>query len=298
MSSSSRVAGFELGGTKSIVVIGRPGAIEKRAVVPTTSPDATLTALNRQLRAWHAEQPVDAIGIASFGPLRLDPAAPDVGTMLPTPKPGWSGAPVAKALLDGFDLPWRIDTDVSGAGLAEYRWGAGAGCSSLVYLTIGTGLGGGLIVDGRPVHGAMHPEIGHIRTRRVSGDSFEGVCPFHGDCIEGLVAGPALRARFGADPAAIAPDHPVWEQVAADLAELLATLLLTAAPERILIGGGVTSGRPFLLPLVHAKAAERLAGYLPYFDAHAAERMIVAPQLGHDAGPLGALALALAALES
>lgn len=296
MSDQLLVAGVELGGTKSIAVIARGPKILARASVPTSGPAETLSALRAILAGWRGEFPFKAIGIASFGPLQLCAEDPDFGRMLNTPKPGWSGADVAKAVAGSFDCPWRIDTDVNGAALAEYRWGAGAHCNSVCYITIGTGLGGGLLVNGAPVHGAMHPEIGHIRIRRAPGDPFKGACPFHGDCIEGLVSGPALAARFGAPSHAIADSDPGWRYVASDIAELACIVLLTISAQRLLFGGGVTVSRPFLLPAVRNIVVERLSSYLPFITAQKAENIILAPALGDDAGPLGAVALALAAV--
>lgn len=290
-----RFGGVELGGTKAIAVLAEGDRIVDRRVIPTTTPDATLGELRAQLGAWHAAAPLTSLGIASFGPIQLDPAHPDFGRILPTPKPDWAGAPVAAMLSDGLPCPWRIDTDVNGAALAEYRWGAGMGCDSLCYITIGTGLGGGLVIDGRPLHGAMHPELGHLRLRRVAGDDFAGACPFHGDCAEGLVSGPALRARFGMDPAAAPDAHPAWHHVAADIAELCSAILLTTAAQRILFGGSVALSRAFLLPWIRAAVIDRLAGYLSFVDGASADDIIQPAGLGTEAGPLGAIALAQAA---
>ncbi|WP_414902123.1 ROK family protein [Sphingomonas flavalba] len=292
-----RIAGVEIGGTKAIALLWQAGAVVARVTMPTTQPDETLGRLHRQLAAWHRAGALDALGIASFGPLALARSAPGFGAMLATPKPGWTGAPVMAALTAGLACPAAIDTDVNGAALAEYRWGAGAGCDSLCYLTVGTGVGGGVLIGGRPLHGALHPEVGHLRIRRLPGDGFAGTCPFHGDCVEGLVSGPALAARFGCDPATVGPDHPVWTAVAADLAELAAALFVTLAPQRLLIGGGVGTGRPFLLPLVRERAVALLGGYLPYVDEVSAALLIREPALGADAGPLGAIALGLSALQ-
>lgn len=295
MAPVSHFAGIELGGTKSIATLARDREIAAQAVVPTTSPRETLQALSEQLREWFREPGFAALGIASFGPLQLAAGAPGFGTMLPTPKPGWARAPVADMLTEGIDCPWRIDTDVNAAALAEYLWGAAYCMASVCYITIGTGVGGGLVIEGSPVHGAMHPEIGHLRLRRAEGDGFGGNCPFHGDCIEGLVSGPALAARFGADPASVPADDPRWAMVASDIAELVCIVLLTTSAQRVLIGGGVGLAREALLPRVRAIAVERLGGYLPFFDGRSAEAIIRAPALGADAGPLGAIALARAA---
>ncbi|MXP26718.1 ROK family protein [Altererythrobacter indicus] len=291
-----RLGGIELGGTKSIAILSDGESILERATFPTRSPSETLPLLSAQLRNWNREASLDALGIASFGPLQLNKAAAGFGKMLPTPKPGWEGAEITTTLSGGLTCPFAIDTDVNGAGLAEYCWGAGRNCSSLCYITIGTGVGGGLIVNGAPVHGAMHPEIGHMRIRRVAEDQFGGACPFHGDCLEGLVSGPALAARFGCDPATVGEDDPRWTYVASDISEMAVNLLLTCSVQRILIGGGVGMGRAKLLPKVRQLTVERLAGYLPFATPETIDTIIVAPELGDNAGPMGTVALALDAL--
>lgn len=288
----SRFGGIELGGTKTIAVLAQDDTIIARETIPTTLPAETLAAAHEQLARWHAQARLDGVGIASFGPIRLDRAAPDFGHMLPTPKPGWAHADVAGRLMRGIDCPWTIDTDVNGAALAEYRWGGGVGLDSLCYITIGTGIGGGLLIGGRPVHGAMHPEIGHVRTRRVAGDMFAGTCPFHGDCLEGLVSGPALAARFGRPMDEVDDDDPLWAHVVADLAEICAMLLLTTAAQAILFGGGVAVGRAFLFPRVRARTLDLLGDYLPAVDARSAATMIAPAHLGDRAGILGSIALA------
>lgn len=288
-------AGVELGGTKTIVLLAQGRDILRQQSIPTSAPAATLTQASTLLRQWHDECGFAALGIASFGPLDLDRSSPGYGLMLPTPKAGWSGADILGKLTDELGCPAAIDTDVNGAALAELMWGAGlrnGGPDSLCYITIGTGVGGGFIVDGKPLHGAMHPEIGHIRVRRASGDDFPGVCPFHGDCIEGLVSGPALAARFGMTGAAIATDDPRWDHVCDEIAQLLSSILLTAAPRLILIGGGVGTARAGLLHPIRERLVEQLAGYLPYVDEATVCNIVQAPALGERAGPLGAIALA------
>jgi fructokinase len=291
----NRYAGIELGGTKAIAVLAQGDAIVERHSIATGEPVATLTALRAILDGWAASAPLAGLGIASFGPIQLDPAHPLFGQILATPKPGWAGAPVAALLGEGLACPMAIDTDVNGAALAEYRWGTAIGCDSLCYLTIGTGLGGGLLIGGQPVHGAMHPEIGHLRLRRVPGDSFAGNCPFHGDCIEGLVSGPALAARFGVDPATAPDDDPIWHHVAADIAELCCAILLTASARRILFGGSVALSRAFILPWVRQSVVAQMESYLPFVTTEAVDEIIQPAGLGADAGPLGAIALAQAA---
>jgi len=286
------VAGVELGGTKTIAVLARGREIVEQAVWPTSTPDQTLREVGMRLREWNAVQTLSALGIASFGPLRLDRSAPDFGHVLDTPKPGWSNAPVAARLTEGLDCPWQIDTDVNAAALAEYRWGAGQGCDSLCYVTIGTGVGGGLVIGGQPVHGAMHPEIGHLRLRRDQGDSFPGICRFHGDCIEGLLSGPALARRFGGSPGDVDDHDERWSATASDLAELLGAVLLATSAQRILIGGGVGMSRPKLIEQARELLVVRMASYLSFLDEGTVRDIIRQPALGDLAGPLGAIALA------
>jgi len=288
------VAGIELGGTKAIAVVATGTVIHERVRIPTGAPGPTLAALRDQLLAWReGGYDVAALGIASFGPVGLDPARADYGHITTTPKPGWAGTDVVGALADGLDVPVAFDTDTDGAALAEGRWGAARGCATHVYLTIGTGVGGGVVAEGRPLHGLVHPEVGHLRVRRRPGDRFAGVCPYHGDCVEGLASGPAIAARAGAPAETLPAGHPVLADVAAELGELLAALVLVVSPQRILLGGGVGHGRADLLDPIRGATTSALGGYVADFDA---ATVIAHPALGDDAGPLGAVALALAAL--
>jgi len=292
------LAGIELGGTKTIVVRGHSGAICDRIEFPTTDPASTLANAADILWRWHGEAPLSAIGIASFGPVRIDPAADDYGVILATPKPSWSGAHVIAAIRSRLSVPMAIETDVNAAALAEHRLGAAQGCASVVYITIGTGVGGGVLMNGAPVHGMLHPELGHLRLRRAQGDSFVGACSFHGDCVEGLVSGPALAARFACHPADVPATDPAWSPVIADLAELLAAILLAYSPQRIVIGGGVTIKQPHLLDAAIAEVPKRLGGYLSDIDDARLKSIIAAAALGDGAGPLGALLVAEAAFKA
>lgn len=293
-----RLAGIELGGTKCVVVLGTGAEIAAREQFPTTSPEETLSRATQILRQWHEAQPIAGVGIASFGPIRLDPAADDFGSILATPKPGWAGAAVLAKVRTAYSGPIAIDTDVNAAALAEQGHGAARGCANVVYLTIGTGLGGGVLADGRPVHGTLHPEIGHIRLRRADGDEFAGVCPFHGDCIEGLIAGPALAQRLKGKAALLPAADPAWNPVVHDFAQLLACLMLALSPQRIVIGGGVALGQPHLLERARLLVPDLLAGYLGPLDAAQMAELICPALLGDNAGPTGALALAAHALAS
>ncbi|MEA3389044.1 ROK family protein [Sphingobium sp. CCH11-B1] len=298
MNGDPVVASLELGGTKSIASLTQGTHILQQERIATGDrPEAVLGFMVETLERWIAQTPFTAIGVASFGPVGLAPDREDFGYILTTPKPGWSNFNVLRRLRDRFDLPIGFDTDVGGAALAEGLWGAAAGCRTHAYLTIGTGVGLGLVVNGQVHHGALHPEAGHVRLRRSPGDTFQGICPFHGDCLEGLISGPALISRVGGPADQLPAADPVWTHVAHDLAEFLTTLLLITSAERILLGGGVALGRPMLLPAVHAAVAHRLNGYLHKCGPSDLQKRIRFAGLGANAGPLGGSALALQALQ-
>lgn len=292
------LAGVELGGTKSIAVLARDGVIVDRCQWPTENdPAVTLGAISQWLADASQGRPVAALGIASFGPLCVDRTQPSFGRILNTPKPGWSNADVVTAIACRIDAPVTVDTDVAGAALAEGRWGAAVGCPVHVYLTIGTGIGGGIVINDQAHHGAFHPEIGHLPVRRRPGDDFAGICPFHGDCLEGLASGPAIAARTGQGADQLAPTHPIWAEVAREIADVIAALMLTLSPNRIVIGGGVGHGQPLLLPLIQQATVRQLGNYLPGHSLPALEELIVPPSFGADAGVYGSIALAIQALE-
>ena len=203
-----------------IALLWQDGTTLDELRVPTRDPDSTFAGLLPRLQQWWDDQRFDALGIASFGPVTLDQDAEDHGCIRTTPKPGWTRTAVLPRLRAHFACPIAIETDVNAAALAEYRWGHGQGADSLVYLTLGTRVGGGVLIGGQPVHGRLHPELGHLLLRRAPGDSFEGKCPFHRDCVEGLLSGPALHARFGVDAATVPAGDPRWDVVAHDLAQL------------------------------------------------------------------------------
>lgn len=284
------VVGVELGGTKCIATLAQGRTILRQQRWLTGTADM-LHAMSDTLALWQQETPFAAIGIASFGPLHLDPRGPNFGHMGNTPKPGWAGHDIFGHFASRFDVPIALDTDVAGAALAEGMWGASQGCAVHAYATIGTGVGLGLVVNGQAVHGHLHPEAGHMRVRRQPGDLFAGACPSHGDCLEGLVGGPALAARSPIAASEMTDDNPLWDRVAAELAEWTTMLILALSPERLVLGGGVIQARPMLLSLIVRRSAQLLNHYIEDLDVAALERLIVAPGLGADAGPLGAILL-------
>ncbi len=260
--------------------------------IPTTSPHETAGAAIAFLRQ-ESRGRLQSVGIASFGPVDLDPASPTYGHITSTPKTAWRNFDLAGTIRSAFGLPVGFDTDVNGAALGEARWGAAQGLSDFIYLTVGTGIGGGAVVNGRMVHGLMHPEMGHIRVPRdPARDPFPGVCPFHGDCLEGLASGPAIQARWGMPAGDLPPDHPAWALEAHYLALGTATWVCTLSPKRILIGGGVMQ-QLHIFDLVRAELARLLNGYIQAPEIAAGlDRFIVPPALGGRAGVLGALVLA------
>jgi fructokinase len=293
---------IEGGGTKFICALAtapEPSAIVETVRIDTTSAAETLA----RVTAFFRGRGVDALGIAHFGPIELDAASPKYGHVLSTPKPGWAGQPVVPVLARELGLPLdrvRWATDVGTAALGEARWGAGRGADPLLYLTVGTGLGGGILVDGRPLGGLLHPEIGHVPLPPAtladgSMDQFEGVCSFHGRCWEGLACGPALAARAGRPGEAIDDDDPIWEVEAQYLALGIATCTLVVSPRRVVMGGGVVEARAdWLLPKVRRRLVDYLNGYIGRPElAERVHEYLVAPGL-RDPSPAIAGALALA----
>jgi len=290
------LAGVELGGTKCVCILGTgPDDVRATERLPTGEREATLRALEAVLDRWRAQFGAPrALGIASFGPVDLRPGSPTWGYITSTSKLGWVDTDVASRLSRRLGVPVGLDTDVNGAALAEGRWGAARGLVDYAYVTVGTGIGVGSIVRGRSIFGMNHTELGHIRVARAAGDTFAGVCPYHGDCIEGLASGPAIEARAGKPAAELTPDDRIWDFVVHDLAQLMHTMVLTTAPTRIFLGGGVMSAQAHLFERIRQELKRSLAGYVaaPEVGAGLAQ-FIVPPGLGTMAGPLGALALAV-----
>lgn len=287
--------GVEAGGTKFVCAVGT-GPDDLRAVerFPTTTPDQTLGRVIEFFR--NQSQPVTAMGIASFGPVDPDPNSPTYGWITSTPKPGWRDTDVRGRLQQALQVPVGFDTDVNAAALGEGRWGAARGLDTFLYLTVGTGIGGGGVVGGKLMHGLIHPEMGHIPVSRRADDPFSGACPFHGDCLEGMASGPAMERRWGARAETLPSDHPAWDLEAHYLALGLSTLICTLSPQRVILGGGVMQ-REHLYAQVRQKVQAWLNGYVQS-DAiiNQIEQYIVPPGLRDRAGVLGAIALAEAAV--
>lgn len=292
------IAGIELGGTKTIALIARGTEILDEFRIPSTSPNEVLEPISNWLKNAREKYDFKAIGIASFGPVCLDKSSKQYGHITATPKPNWSNSDVVGSVKKWFDGPIGFDTDVNGAGLAEYYWGASQDCDTSIYVTIGTGLGGGIIANGVPLHGFMHPEMGHMRIRRNHQHDFKGVCPFHGDCIEGLVCGPAIKARTGKPAEELMKEDPIWEILADEIAEFLTNLIYVASPQKILIGGGVMQDKEYFFQKIRNNINDKLGNYINGLDFDALGEMIIPPKLGDKAGPLGAIALGLAALNN
>jgi fructokinase len=296
------LGGVELGGTKCICFIGTaPNDIREQVSLPTGSePLTTLRQIVAQLNEWQTlHGRIAALGIASFGPVDLAARSPTYGFITSTSKRGWRFVDVAGHLARAFEVPTGFDTDVNAAALAEGRWGAAHALADFAYLTVGTGVGVGLVVNGGLVYGFSHPELGHVRVARLAGDDWPGACAVHGDCVEGLASGTAIAARAGIPAEHLPADSPIWEPVAHALAQLLHTIVLGTAPRRIILGGGVAQSRLELLPRVRALLLQSLNGYVALEEmAGPMEEYIVAPGLGSFSGPLGALALAADAFQS
>lgn len=288
--ASQLIGGIDAGGsTFKCGVSDASGRLLAACRVPVTTPDATIGGCLDFFR-WEMKERgarLGVLGIASFGPIVVDPASPDYGTLLATPKPGWAGTRLTQRFFAALGVPVVLDTDVNGALAAELERGAAKGLARAAYMTVGTGIGAALHGPGGFLGKPVHPEFGHIRVERHAEDhAFSGVCAFHGACLEGLASAPAIAARFG-DPASLPADHPAWEIEAFYLAQACAALTLTARPERILLGGGVMLAEG-LMPKVRAAFARLMNGYLGMEDPDI-ERLIQRPLLGDDAGLFGAL---------
>lgn len=280
------IAAMELGGTKTVVAIGgSDGTLTEEMRFPTTTPAGTFATA---IRWFSAKGKPTRMGIAAFGPVQINPKAGNWGEMLPTPKPGWSGFSISGALLEAFPgMEVTLETDVNAACLAETRSGAAVGMENVAYITIGTGIGAGVMCDGRLLHGALHPEFGHLRVPRKIGDDFKGTCPFHGDCLEGMACGPAIERRWGTPGGGLPKDHPAWGTEAWYLAHGIQALLAIAPPERVVMGGGVSQAEG-LHEKTEALLRELAGGYFPAIEN---VPYVVPPKFDQEAGIRGALML-------
>jgi fructokinase len=289
-----KIGCIEAGGTKFVCgIIDESKTILEQVVIPTVSPKETFEAMF----AFFDQFELDAIGVASFGPIDLNRSSKTYGYFTTTPKPGWAFTPFASVLEERYKVPVGFDTDVNGAALAELKYGAGVNLDNLVYYTIGTGIGAGVVVNRTMVHGMMHPEAGHTLVRRHPKDTFEGVCPYHGDCLEGMASGLAMEKRWGIKAHLLTADHEAWDMEAYYIAQACVQAIVMVSPEKIVLGGGVMK-QVHLFDLIHKYVKEMLNGYIqsPLIDC--LTTYIVAPGLGELSGMLGAYALALEAIEN
>lgn len=283
--------GIEAGGTKFVCAVASgPDDIRAQTRFPTTTPQETLV---RAIEFFRSNMEIAAIGVASFGPVDPNPNSPTYGFVTSTPKEGWANTDFVGTLREAFNLPIGFDTDVNGAALGEHRWGAAQGLDTFLYLTVGTGIGGGGMVGGQLLHGLIHPEMGHMRLPHdYLRDPFEGICPYHLDCLEGLASGPAIEARWGQRGQDLEASHPAWTLEAHYLGLAMANLVTSLSPQRIILGGGVMQSEQ-LFPLIRHEVQVLLNGYVqaPAIIEHIGE-YIVPPALGGCAGVMGAIALA------
>lgn len=293
MTEQTLYGGIEAGGTKFVCAVGDgPENILDEARFPTTTPAETIQRVCDFLTPYRGQ--LRSLGLGTFGPVDVDTGSPTYGYITTTPKPHWANTDILGMLRQKINLPVAFESDVAAAAMGEYTWGASKGLDPSLYLTVGTGIGGGLIVNGRPHNGLVSPEMGHIRIPRDPGrDSFKGACPYHGDCFEGLAAGPAIQARFGRHAETLADDDPYWPLEAAYIAYALVNYILILAPKKIVLGGGVMQ-KGFLFEMIRENVLELLNKYLSHpvltenIDAY-----IVPPLLGNRAGVLGGIALAM-----
>lgn len=293
MAAELCIGALEAGGTKMVLAVGMPnGEILERELIPTAEPARIVP----KIITWFADRRIDALGVGAFGPTGVNPELPSYGRVLSTPKQGWVNYDFLGVLLANLKVPIGYDTDVNAACLGEVSFGAARGLKNIVYLTIGTGIGAGVLLDGKLLHGMLHPEAGHIPTGREKNDPLmESACKYHTFCLEGLAAGPSIEKRWGLPATELEDKTEVWELEATYLAKALATYVLCYSPQRIILGGGVMK-QIQLFPLIRQKLTDILNGYIttPEFDAM--DSYVVASGCGGDQGILGALTLGVQAL--
>lgn len=284
-----RLGALEAGGTKMVCAIGNEnGEIFERVSIPTESPDVTMP----KLIAYFADKEIEALGIGCFGPIDLNRNSETYGCITTTPKLAWKNYNIVKAFQDALRVPVGFDTDVNGSALGEATWGITKGLQNSMYITIGTGVGTGIITNGGLLHGMLHPEGGHLLLSRHPKDSFEGTCPYHKNCLEGLAAGPAIEARWGEKGTQLADRKEVWELEAYYIAQALVDYIMVISPQRIVIGGGVMH-QEHLMPLIREEVKRQLAGYIDTKELSDIDQYIVLPSLNDNQGIIGALKLGL-----
>jgi len=292
---SGLFAGVELGGTKIVCALAKAsGELLERIQIDTEAPEDSLPRIKAELQNFvDTHGPFAALGIGTFGPVQLQRSAPDYGRLGPTPKLLWRDCDLYRYFADWLTVPVVLDTDVNAAALGEAKWGAAITCDSVVYVTVGTGIGGGVIVNGQPVHGLLHPELGHMRAPRAAGDDFEGNCPVHNDCIEGMAAGPAIVARWGKQLDQLPSHHVAYEQTAHYIAHLVTNSILLLSPGKVILGGGVMNNED-LFPMIRKNVQALLNGFIAVeVIEKSIDQYIVPPELGADAGVRGAVVLAM-----
>jgi fructokinase len=286
-------AGIEAGGTKfRCIIANSPQDVIADATFQTTAPDETLPQVINFLKHVSTTQGLhlSAAGLSCFGPVDLEPGSPTYGYITTTPKLKWRNFPILNYIQDALQIPVKFETDVNGAALGEGKWGAARGISDFVYITVGTGIGGGVIHDGKPLYGMTHPEIGHMKIQRHPEDDFPGNCPYHTTCLEGLANAPALTQRWKVDPSTLPDDHPAWKFEAYYLGQAIHNLILVCAPKRIILGGGVLKRRG-LIENVRVQSKAILNGYVETRYLEEMDTYVLPPALGDLAGALGAIAM-------
>lgn len=292
------LAGILVGSSKFTCAIGKINQqndieIKNKIIIPTSTPQETLPQAIKFLQAVHAETPIKAIGIATFGPIDLDQNSPHYGYITTSPKPGWGYCDILGTFKNVFNVPVGFDTNVNGAALGEFRSGNAQGLDTFIYITIGSGIGAGGMVSGKLMHGLIHPEIGHMLVPQDHDDNFEGICLYHGNCLEGLAAGPAMQKRWKVKAALDLPsNHPAWDLEAKYIAMALVNCILVLSPQKIIVGGGIMKQKE-LLPKIHVKVKQYLNGYIKHEKIlNNIDEYIIDGKLGKEAGIVGAIALA------
>lgn len=284
-----RLGALEAGGTKMVCAIGNEhGEIFERISIPTETPDITMP----KLIAYFKEKDIQALGIGCFGPLDLNRNSETYGYITTTPKLAWANYNIVGVFMEALGIPMGFDTDVNGSALGEATWGCTRGLSSSMYITIGTGVGAGIISNGKLLHGMLHPEAGHVLLKKHPDDSYEGTCPYHSTCLEGLAAGPAIEARWGKKGVELADQKEVWELEAYYIGQALVNYIVILSPEKIILGGGVMH-QEHMMPLVRSEVKRQLASYISTKELDDIDNYIVLPSLNDNQGIMGALKLAV-----